>query len=55
MAANILPADPYLTLRMGSIGQNLTFSEHSHVAYLIKDNHKCSNMVANILPWGWGQ
>ena len=39
------------------------FSEHGHVAYQIKENHKCSNMVANILtadlpnprPWGWGQ
>ena len=37
------------------------FSEHSHVAYRIKEIHKCSNMVANILPadpptgpWGWG-
>ena len=25
------------------------FSEHSHVAYQIKGNHKCSSMVANIL------
>ena len=31
-------------------GQNSTFSEHGHVAYQIKENHKCSNMVANILP-----
>ena len=23
---------------------------HGHVIYQIKDNHKCSNMVANILP-----
>ena len=35
------------------------FSEHGHVAYQIKGNHVCSNMVANILsaysplsPWG---
>ena len=53
---------------MGSIGQNSTFSEHGHVAYQIKGNHECSNMVANILPTdplpplppppdhrGWGQ
>ena len=28
----------------------LNFSEHDHVAYQIKGNHKCSNTVANILP-----
>ena len=26
------------------------FSEHDHVAYQIKENQECSNMVANILP-----
>ena len=31
-------------------GQNLTFSEHGRVAYQIKGNHKCINMIANILP-----
>ena len=36
-------------LGVGSKGQNLTFSEHGHVAYHIKENHECSNMVANIL------
>ena len=40
---------PY-PLTMGSKGQNSTFSEHGHVAYQIKDNYECSNMVANILP-----
>ena len=48
-------------------GQNLALSEHGH-AYQIKWNHKCSNMVANVLPrvlpaepptplgpGGWGQ
>ena len=57
MVADILPADPYppshpipLTLWLGSKGQNSTFSEHGHVAYQIKDNHGCSNMVADILP-----
>ena len=35
---------------MGSKGQNSTFSEHSHVAYHIKENHECSNIVANVLP-----
>ena len=34
---------------LGAIGQNSTFSEHGHVAYQIKGNHKCSNLVANIL------
>ena len=33
-----------------SLGQRSTFSEHGHVIYQIKDNHKCSNTVANILP-----
>ena len=42
-------------------GLNSTFSEHNHVAYQIKGNHKCSNMVAYVLPadpypsWGWDQ
>ena len=58
------PPTPNLTLGMGSVGQNSTFSEHVHVAYQIKKNHKCSNLVANNLPadplpptgpWGWGQ
>ena len=38
------------------------FSEHCPVAYQIKWNYECSNMVANILPatppawpWGWVQ
>ena len=62
MVANILPAEPLLpppppphthththTLGMGSKGQNSIFSEHGHDAYQIKENHECSNMVANIL------
>ena len=32
--------NPPRTLGMGSIGQNSTFSEYSHVAYQIKENHK---------------
>ena len=40
MEANILTADPSLTLGMRSIGQNLTFSEHDHVAYQFLRNHK---------------
>ena len=51
MVANILLADPYpQALGMGSIGQNSTFSEHGHVAYQIKENHECSNTLADILP-----
>ena len=38
------------TLRMGSLGQNATVSEHGHVTCKIKENHECINMVANILP-----
>ena len=34
---------------MGSKVQNSTFSEHGHVAYQIKENHECSNMVPTIL------
>ena len=34
---------------MGSVGQNSTFKENEHVAYQIKENLECSNMVANIL------
>ena len=32
------------------VGPNPTFSEYGHVAYQIKWNRECSNMVANILP-----
>ena len=42
-----LPHDPR------GCGQNVKiqlFLEHGHVAYQIKGNHKCRNMVANILP-----
>ena len=34
---------------MGSKCQNSIFLEHGHVAYQIKGNHGCSNMVENIL------
>ena len=44
------PPPPPSDLLVGSIGLNSTFSKHSHVAYQIKGIHKCSNMVANILP-----
>ena len=44
------PPIPPPTMGMESVGQNLTILEHGHVAYQIKGNQDCSNMVANILP-----
>ena len=41
---------PGWTWCVGSKGQIATFSEHCYVAYQIKGNQVCSNMVANILP-----
>ena len=49
MVANIMHVDS-APQPWGSKGINLTFSEHDHAAYQIIENHKCSNMVANILP-----
>ena len=37
-------------LRVWGRGQNTTFLEYGHVAYHIKGNDVCSDMVANILP-----
>ena len=55
-AATWLPSDPPPPMDMGSVGRNSTFLEHVHVAYQIKDNHECSNMVAiRPPPWIWGQ
>ena len=53
-----LPLTPPPTMRMGSVGQNQTFSENGHVAYQYKRESwmrehgikRCSSMVANILP-----
>ena len=52
MVANILPADRFtpVSLELGSKGQFSTFSVYGHVAFQIKGNHECSNMVPNILP-----
>ena len=50
LVAYILPADPSLTLGMGSIGHNETFLEDGHAACQIKELTECSSMVANILP-----
>ena len=49
MVANILPTDPPKRW-VGIKCQNSKFSEYGYLAYQIKRNHKCSNMVANILP-----
>ena len=52
MVANILTADPFLTLLLGSKGRNSTFSEHGHFTCQIKGNHQmqqhgtCSNYFA---------
>ena len=46
--ACVLP--PGWTKGVRSVGQKSLFSEHGHVAYQIKENLKCSNMVATILP-----
>ena len=40
---------PPPTFGVESKGQTSTFSEHGHIAYQIKWNHECSNVVANIL------
>ena len=37
-------------LRRGVKRSNSTFLEHGHDAYQINENHKCSNVVANIWP-----
>ena len=44
------PPPTPLALWMGSVGKKSVFSVHGHVTYQIKENHECSNMVANILP-----
>ena len=61
MVANILPTDTPSTQGVGSKGQTIYFSESSHVAYQIKADDACSNMVAFFCPQthpkprGWGQ
>ena len=47
---------------LGGVNRSkINFSYHGHVAYQIKWNHKCSNMVVNIFirrphtPCEWGQ
>ena len=50
MVANILPTDTPSTQGVGSKCQTIYFSESCHVAYQIKADDTCSNMVGNILP-----
>ena len=45
MVANIWQQTPSLTRGMVSVGKNSTLSEHGHVAYQIKENYECNNMV----------
>ena len=40
---------PGVDLGFGGQGQNYFFSEYGYVAYQIKADNACSNMVANIL------
>ena len=48
MISNILPVDPICPRPSdpgeGSKGQNSTFSEHGHVAYLILGNDECKHI-----------
>ena len=44
------PSTPLPDPGVGSKGQKFIFSEHDPVAYQIKGNHDCRNMVADILP-----
>ena len=61
MVVNILPATPPPPTHpppppppppptLGGNRSKFNFSEQFHVAFQIKGNHECSNMVANILP-----
>ena len=47
MVSNILPLNPPTLVKRSKF--NL-FSEYGHVAYQIKENDACSNMVVNNLP-----
>ena len=52
MVANILLADPPTLSGVEGVfkvSKFIFFSEHGHVAYQIKGNDACSNMVANTL------
>ena len=50
MVAIFLPTDTPMTQGVGSKGQTIYFSESSHVAYQIKADEACSDIVASILP-----
>ena len=40
----------HIPLTLEVKGQNSTFSKNGYIAYQIKDNHKSSSMVENVLP-----
>ena len=42
--------DPIPWVDLGDEVEEKNVSEYGHVAFQIKWNHECSNMVANILP-----
>ena len=46
--ACVLPL--WVNLVVGVKRSKFNFSEHGHVAYQIKENRECSNIVVNILP-----
>ena len=55
MVENILPADPptspsHTPTLWGVNRSKFHFFKHGHVAFQVKESHKCSNMVPNILP-----
>ena len=53
MVAIVLPADPLPPdHEVGISRSKFDFPEHGHVAYQIKGDHECSNMVANFMPAG---
>ena len=43
-------SDPLDGFRGWDRGQNSYFLDHGHVAYQIKWNQECSNIIATILP-----
>ena len=53
-AATWLPTDPSPDPWYRISRSNFFFSEPSHVAYQIKENQECSNMVVFFLPAGPG-
>ena len=44
------PPPPPPLCGVGSIGQYSTVSKHGNIVFQIEWNHKCSSMIANIMP-----